>query len=61
MHSQIIFYMVATLMVHPRVIKIHKNLLGAIPNIFPIQNIILPLKNYIHKNFLYVGHPNGKS
>ena len=53
--------MVATLMVHPKIMKTHKNLLGAIPNIFPIQNIILPLKNYIHKNFLYVGHPNGKS
>ena len=57
--SQIIFCMVATLMVHPGTMKIHKNLPGSIPNIFPYQNMILSLRNCIHNNFLYDGHPNG--
>ena len=34
-HPQLIFCMVATLMVHCRIMKIHKNHSGNIPNIFP--------------------------
>ena len=49
LHSQIIFRMVATLMVHPRIMKIHKNLAGDKPNIFPYQNINHLVGNYIHK------------
>ena len=41
MHQQIILCMVATLMVHPMIMKIHKNLPGDIPNIFPYQKVIL--------------------
>ena len=59
MHHQLMFCMVATLMVHPRIMKIHKNIPGDIPNIFLYQNIILALRNFkkmfvwimeIHKN-----------
>ena len=32
---------------HPKIMNIHKNLLGDIPNIFPYQNVILSLKNCI--------------
>ena len=42
LHSQIIFGMVATIIVHFRIIKIHKN---------SYQNIILSLRNCIHKKF----------
>ena len=35
MHPQLIFCMAATLMVHPRIMKIHKNLSGDTPNDFP--------------------------
>ena len=38
-HAQLIFCTVATLMVHPRIMKIHKNLPGDIPNIFPFLYI----------------------
>ena len=43
--------MVATLMVHPRIMKVHKNLPGDIPNIFAYQNIILALRICLHKKF----------
>ena len=46
-------------MVLPKIMKIHKNLPGHIPNVFQYQNIILSLRNCIHNNFLYGGHPNG--
>ena len=35
MHPQLIFCMVATLMVHPRIMNIHKNLPANTPNDFP--------------------------
>ena len=37
--------MVATVMVHPRIMKIYKNLPGDIPNIFPYQHFIFSLRN----------------
>ena len=49
MHPQLIVCIVATLMVHPRIMKIHKSLPGDIPNIFLYQNIILSWRNCIHK------------
>ena len=49
LHLQRIFCVVTTLIVHPRVMKIHKNLPGDTPNNFPHQNIILSLRNWIHK------------
>ena len=51
--------MVATLMVHPRLMKIRKNLPRDIPNIFLYQNFILSLKNCIHKNFFVEEGPEG--
>ena len=48
LHSQIIFCMVATLMEHLRIRKIHKNFLGDIPNLFPYQDFIPSLRNCIH-------------
>ena len=48
----------ATLLVYPGIIKIHKNLPGEIHHIFPYQNIILSLWNRI-QNFFDGGHPNG--
>ena len=56
---QLIFCMMATLMVHPRIMKIHKNIPGDIANIFPYQHFIPSLRNCIHKSFLYGSHPNG--
>ena len=35
MHPQLILRMVATLMVHPRIMKIYKNSAGDTPNDFP--------------------------
>ena len=62
LHSQIIFCMVATLMIHPRIMKIRKNLAGIyLPNIFPYQHFILSLRNCIHKLFFVWSHPNGTS
>ena len=58
MHSQIIFCMKATLIVHPRIMKIYKNFPGNITNNFPYQNIILSLRNAFTNNFLYAGNPN---
>ena len=49
MHPQLIFFMVPTLIVHPRIMKIHKNLSGDKPNNFPYQDIIVALSNYIPK------------
>ena len=57
MHPKLIFFMVVTLIVHPRIMKIHKTLPGDIPKIFPYQHLMLSLRNCIHKNFLYGGHP----
>ena len=33
--------MVSTIMVHPMIMKVHKNLPGDIPNILPYQHFIL--------------------
>ena len=49
LNSQISFCMVATLIVHRRIMKIHRNLLEDKPNNFPYQNIIVTLRNCIHK------------
>ena len=51
LHSQIIFGIVATLMVHPIIMKIHKNIPGDIPNIFPCQNCILIEK--LHSQIIF--------
>ena len=41
-----------TQMVHPRIMKNHKNLPGDVTNNFPYQNIILSLRNCIQKPYI---------
>ena len=43
--------MVATLVVHRRTMKIHKNLLADIPNIFPYQHFIYIIAKLHSENF----------
>ena len=46
-------------MVQSKIMKIHKNVPGDIPNICPYQHFILSLEIAFTNNFLYGGHPNG--
>ena len=48
-NGSLIMKVIDQIMVHLRIMKIHRNLPGDIPNIFPYQNSILLLRNCIHK------------
>ena len=58
-HPQLIFCMVVTLMVHPRIMKIHKKLPGDNPNICNTNILFSHYEITFTISFLYGDHPNG--
>ena len=55
MHLQLVFSMVATLMVHPRIMKIHKNLSGDTDSLYSMDSKpIYPTTAKFWKNIRYI-------